>query len=161
MHAAFSRSLSAAEDPSPRPNQQREPLIQTLASSSPASTRSPLLRQLRVLCLDDELSEDEEKGAGPDSSAPSMSACDQFGSGALQVLPSSTLGAAAGRAESPQEELPSECVTLRRSQEESFGLDLEITSSPLTVTVAGIKPGSAAASVRFKAFIHFGRGAHP
>ncbi|RVE68686.1 hypothetical protein OJAV_G00095400 [Oryzias javanicus] len=143
---AFGRSLSAADDPSPRPNQQREPLIQPLASSSPASARSPLLRQLRVLCLDDELSEDEEKAAGADSSAPPMSACDRSASGPLQALPSSTLGAAAGRAQRPQEEAPSERVTLRRSQEESFGLDLEITSSPLTVTVAGVKPGSAAAS---------------
>lgn len=149
LPAAISRSLSAAEDPPPCPNHHREPLIRTLPSSSPASARSPLLRQLRVLCLDEELSEDEEKAAGAASPGPFMPACDQPAVGPFQVLLRSVPGAADGRAE---EEQPSERVTLRRSEEESFGLDLEITSSPLIVTVAGIKPGSAAAWVRFKTF---------
>ncbi|XP_034728300.1 PDZ domain-containing protein 2 isoform X3 [Etheostoma cragini] len=35
-------------------------------------------------------------------------------------------------------------VTLKRSEDESFGLDLEIMSSPLKVVVAGLKPGGAA-----------------
>ncbi|XP_076586310.1 PDZ domain-containing protein 2 isoform X2 [Chaetodon auriga] len=35
-------------------------------------------------------------------------------------------------------------VTLWRSQDESFGLDLEIISSPLKVIIAGLKPGGAA-----------------
>ncbi|XP_042344853.1 PDZ domain-containing protein 2 [Plectropomus leopardus] len=35
-------------------------------------------------------------------------------------------------------------VTLRRSEDESFGLDLEIMSSPLKVVVTGLKPGGAA-----------------
>ncbi|XP_059193852.1 PDZ domain-containing protein 2 [Centropristis striata] len=35
-------------------------------------------------------------------------------------------------------------VTLKRSEDESFGLDLEIMSSPLKVVIAGIKPGGAA-----------------
>ncbi|KAK2837075.1 hypothetical protein Q5P01_014287 [Channa striata] len=35
-------------------------------------------------------------------------------------------------------------VTLKRSENESFGLDLEIVSSPLKVVIAGIKPGGAA-----------------
>ncbi|KAL7392200.1 hypothetical protein ABVT39_021061 [Epinephelus coioides] len=35
-------------------------------------------------------------------------------------------------------------VTLRRSEDESFGLDLEIMSSPLKVVIAGLKPGGAA-----------------
>ncbi|KAK5870538.1 hypothetical protein PBY51_003478 [Eleginops maclovinus] len=35
-------------------------------------------------------------------------------------------------------------VCLRRSEEESFGLDLEIMSSPLKVLIAGLKPGGAA-----------------
>ncbi|KAM9391769.1 PDZ domain-containing protein 2 [Pholidichthys leucotaenia] len=34
-------------------------------------------------------------------------------------------------------------VTLRRSEEESFGLDLEIMSSPLKVVITGLKPGGA------------------
>ncbi|XP_062273053.1 PDZ domain-containing protein 2 [Scomber scombrus] len=35
-------------------------------------------------------------------------------------------------------------VTLRRSKSESFGLDLEILSSPLKVVITGLKPGGAA-----------------
>ncbi|XP_029294709.1 PDZ domain-containing protein 2 [Cottoperca gobio] len=35
-------------------------------------------------------------------------------------------------------------VSLRRREDESFGLDLEITSSPLKVVIAGLKPGGAA-----------------
>ncbi|XP_070689558.1 PDZ domain-containing protein 2 [Pempheris klunzingeri] len=35
-------------------------------------------------------------------------------------------------------------VALKRSEDESFGLDLEIMSSPLKVVVAGLKPGGAA-----------------
>ncbi|KAM7392176.1 hypothetical protein PAMP_022805 [Pampus punctatissimus] len=35
-------------------------------------------------------------------------------------------------------------VTLRRSKSESFGLDLEIMSSPLKVVITGLKPGGAA-----------------
>lgn len=41
-----------------------------------------------------------------------------------------------------------EAVTLRRHEEESFGLDLEIMSSPLKVIIAGLKPGGAAERVR-------------
>ncbi|XP_037339232.2 PDZ domain-containing protein 2 isoform X1 [Pungitius pungitius] len=37
-----------------------------------------------------------------------------------------------------------DCVTLRRSEGESFGLDLEILSSPLKVVIVGLKPGGAA-----------------
>lgn len=35
-------------------------------------------------------------------------------------------------------------VTLRRSEEESFGLDLEIKSSPVKVVITGLRPGGAA-----------------
>uniref|UniRef100_A0A4W5KNN8 PDZ domain-containing protein n=1 Tax=Hucho hucho TaxID=62062 RepID=A0A4W5KNN8_9TELE len=35
-------------------------------------------------------------------------------------------------------------VVLRRSEEESFGLDLEIRSSPLKVVITGLRPGGAA-----------------
>ncbi|KAM3834051.1 PDZ domain-containing protein 2 [Diretmus argenteus] len=35
-------------------------------------------------------------------------------------------------------------VILRRSEEESFGLDLEIKSSPLKVVITGLRPGGAA-----------------
>nr|XP_040050735.1 PDZ domain-containing protein 2 [Gasterosteus aculeatus aculeatus]XP_040050736.1 PDZ domain-containing protein 2 [Gasterosteus aculeatus aculeatus] len=35
-------------------------------------------------------------------------------------------------------------VTLRRSEDESFGLDLEITSSPLKVVIVALRPGGAA-----------------
>lgn len=39
-------------------------------------------------------------------------------------------------------------VTLRRSEDESFGLDLEITSSPLKVVIVALRPGGAAERVR-------------
>lgn len=38
-------------------------------------------------------------------------------------------------------------VTLRRSEDESFGLNLEIMSSPLKVVITGLKPGGAAERV--------------
>lgn len=44
-------------------------------------------------------------------------------------------------------------VTLCRSEDESFGLDLEIMSSPLKVVVTGLKPGGAAERVCLTAFI--------
>lgn len=40
-------------------------------------------------------------------------------------------------------------VTLRRSEDESFGLNLEIMSSPLKVVITGLKPGGAAERVWF------------
>lgn len=43
-------------------------------------------------------------------------------------------------------------VSLRRSEDESFGLDLEIMSSPLKVLIAGLKPGGAAERVRLSGF---------
>ncbi len=50
-----------------------------------------------------------------------------------------------------ESELVSVCtvdtVTLWRSEDESFGLDLEITSSPLKVAITGLKPGGAAERV--------------
>lgn len=42
-------------------------------------------------------------------------------------------------------------VTLRRSEDESFGLDLEIMSSPLRVVITGLKAGGAAERVRLTA----------
>ncbi|XP_061621079.1 PDZ domain-containing protein 2 isoform X6 [Phyllopteryx taeniolatus] len=39
---------------------------------------------------------------------------------------------------------PIETVTLTRNKDESFGLDLEIISSPLKVVINGLKPGGAA-----------------
>lgn len=44
-------------------------------------------------------------------------------------------------------------VTLRRREEESFGLDLEITASPLKVVITRLKPGGAAERVCLVCFI--------
>lgn len=44
-------------------------------------------------------------------------------------------------------------VTLKRSEDESFGLDLEIMSSPLKVVITGLKPGGAAERVSLIDFI--------
>lgn len=41
-----------------------------------------------------------------------------------------------------------ETVVLKRSESESFGLDLEITSSPLKVLITGLRPGGAAERVK-------------
>lgn len=41
-----------------------------------------------------------------------------------------------------------ETVVLTRAQDESFGLDLEIQSSPLKVLITGLRPGGAADRVR-------------
>lgn len=42
-----------------------------------------------------------------------------------------------------------ETVVLKRAQDESFGLDLEIKSDPLKVMITGLKPGGAAERVKF------------
>uniref|UniRef100_A0A3B4EJ39 PDZ domain-containing protein n=1 Tax=Pygocentrus nattereri TaxID=42514 RepID=A0A3B4EJ39_PYGNA len=44
-----------------------------------------------------------------------------------------------------------ETVVLKRSEEESFGLDLEIKSSPLKVLITGLRPGGAAERVSMEA----------
>lgn len=41
-----------------------------------------------------------------------------------------------------------ETVVLKRSESESFGLDLEIKSSPLKVLITGLRPGGAAERVK-------------
>lgn len=46
-----------------------------------------------------------------------------------------------------------DAITLCRNEDESFGLDLEIMSSPLKVIIAGLKPGGAAERVRLIGFI--------
>lgn len=45
-----------------------------------------------------------------------------------------------------------DAVTLWRSENESFGLNLEITSSPLKVVITGLKPGGAAERVSLIGF---------
>lgn len=42
-----------------------------------------------------------------------------------------------------------ETVVLKRSESESFGLDLEIKSSPLKVLITGLRPGGAAERVKY------------
>lgn len=44
-------------------------------------------------------------------------------------------------------------VILRRSEDESFGLNLEIMSSPLKVVITGLKPGGAAERVCLNGFL--------
>lgn len=46
-------------------------------------------------------------------------------------------------------------VTLRRSEDESFGLDLEIMSSPLKVVISALRPGGAAERVCLIGFMVF------
>ncbi|CAG5917722.1 unnamed protein product [Menidia menidia] len=110
---------------------------------APSAPRSPLLRQRQVTRLEEEPSEDEDSGPAevrdpPYSSTPALSSSppsDKNQSApAGSVCPELCEEAEAGDLVG---------VTLRRSEEDSFGLDLEIMSSPLKVVVAGIKPGSA------------------
>ncbi|XP_023253396.1 PDZ domain-containing protein 2 [Seriola lalandi dorsalis] len=52
---------NTSEEKTPAPlHQHAEAVCQPIAVSSPASVRSPLLRQHRVMCFEDELSDDEE-----------------------------------------------------------------------------------------------------
>ncbi|KAM9743986.1 uncharacterized protein pdzd2 isoform 2-T4 [Menidia menidia] len=110
---------------------------------APSAPRSPLLRQRRVTRLEEEPNEDEDPGPAevsepPRSSTPALSSSPPSDKNqsppAGSVCPELCEEAEAGDLVG---------VTLRRSEEDSFGLDLEIMSSPLKVVVAGIKPGSA------------------
>ncbi|KAM4576060.1 PDZ domain-containing protein 2 isoform 2-T2 [Odontesthes bonariensis] len=140
------------------PNQHVEPLCPIITASSSASVRSPLLRQRQVICLEDELNDNEDSDTTEVSEAqPLKSKVDELAPSLLQVLSNSTLCGENPRISAglnPQQlygkgnacdlACTIDTVTLRRSEEESFGLDLEIMSSPLKVIVAGLKPGSAA-----------------
>ncbi|XP_038151129.1 PDZ domain-containing protein 2 isoform X2 [Cyprinodon tularosa] len=110
-----------------------EPLCPAPSAHSPTSVRSPLLRQRRVICLEEELSDNEAHEAEllnppkqpdvpPSAQAlnPTLNLCPREGEGGIHT------------------------VTLKRREDEAFGLDLEIMSSPLTVMVAGLKPDRAA-----------------
>ncbi|KAM8761254.1 PDZ domain-containing protein 2 isoform 2-T2 [Acanthopagrus schlegelii] len=55
-----------------------------------------------------------------------------------------------GDASEPVDDCTIHAVTLWRSEEESFGLDLEIMSSPLKVVITGLKPGGAAERSHFQ-----------
>ncbi|XP_075955713.1 PDZ domain-containing protein 2 [Anarhichas minor] len=56
--------LNASQDKTPvPPNPRVEAVCQPVAVSSPASVRSPLLRQRRLMCFEDELSDEEDDHA--------------------------------------------------------------------------------------------------
>jgi len=167
LFSAFTHSLaemernpvynSSQDKTSVLPNQHVEPFCPIITASSPASVRSPLLRQRQVICLEDELNDNEDSEVSEPE--PLKSKVDELAPSLLQILSNSTLcgeNPSIAAELNPQQlygkgdacDLVGVCtidtVTLRRSEEESFGLDLEIMSSPLKVIVAGLKPGSAA-----------------
>jgi len=122
----------------PIASQPRTPVhrVEPVAASSPASLRSPLLRQRRLRCLEDELSDEDEDG-GPTKTDPLV-----FKRASGDPRRDSAVASA------PPPLCREGLVTLRRTEGESFGLDLEVTSPPLKVVVVGLKPGGAAERVR-------------
>lgn len=55
--------------------------------------------------------------------------------------------------ESPLEQGRVESITLSRSENESFGLDLEIHANPLRIVIIGLQPGGAAERVKKMSFL--------
>ncbi|MEQ2218758.1 hypothetical protein XENOCAPTIV_007729 [Xenoophorus captivus] len=101
--------------------------------------RSPLLRQRKVICSEDELSETSDKAENAElltqqhkPKAPHSP----------QILSDSTLTTGLTPRQLCERESVSglHTVTLKKREDETFGVDLEIMSSPLRVMVAGLKP---------------------
>ncbi|XP_070402422.1 PDZ domain-containing protein 2 isoform X2 [Nothobranchius furzeri] len=111
--------------------------------SSPAPARSPLLRQRRIFCYDDELRDSEEDKNAELLSLPHKPRPDDVVPGLLQIQTDLTLRE--DNQEGAAEPGDVHTVSLRRRDNESFGLDVEITSSPLKVLIVGLKPGSSPA----------------
>ncbi|XP_041854664.1 PDZ domain-containing protein 2 isoform X2 [Melanotaenia boesemani] len=133
---------------SPSQDQHGEPPHPMVPAGNPTSGRSPLLRQRPVMCFQDQMSDDEgSSNVKPLSRTDPVPRSLQFLSRTdpdLSFFPTEgDPGTAAGVCEEGDVR-DHHTVTLRRSLEESFGLDLEILSSPLRVLVAGLKPGGAA-----------------
>ncbi|XP_061586271.1 PDZ domain-containing protein 2 [Cololabis saira] len=153
---AIGRSLTLESGPRTR----EEAVCRTPTASSPAGARSPLLRQRQAMCSEDELSDHDHSDQAENTevlSRPQNSRLDDPAPGSPQTLSgSSSRGRAqrsaaglkpyplreTGEASGPDGVYTTDSVTLRRSEEESFGLDLEILSSPLKVLVSGLKPGA-------------------
>lgn len=155
---------SSAQEKVPGPLQQDvETLCQSNMASSLASAHSPLLRQRQVMSLEDELDDDSDRSENADvRSQPQASGTDDPDTCLLQSVPGSTLSGrnpkmAAGLPPNPlilkEDAQPMggfsmDTVTLTRQEEETFGLDVEICSSPLRIVISGMKPGCAAKRVQ-------------
>lgn len=153
---AFTHSLTAEIRDETCAPQHIEALCQSAASCSPASVRSPLLRQRQAKCSDDEHS-DKESPDQAENMELQRSRVDDPAPGSFQVGSGSPSWEGSQRSAAELTHYPlceeggptdpagvytTDTVTLMRSEEESFGLDLEIMSSPLKVLVAGLKPGA-------------------
>lgn len=155
---------SAQEKISGPLHQDIETLCQNNMASSCAAAHSPLLRQRQVMSLEDELHDDSDKTENADLvSQPQKSRTNDPDTYLLQSVPGSTLSGrnpkmAAGLplnrlmkeedVSQPTGGFTIDTVTLRRQEEETFGLDVEIFSSPLRIIISGLKPGCAAEWVR-------------
>ncbi|KAM4746203.1 uncharacterized protein pdzd2 isoform 2-T2 [Anableps anableps] len=130
-------------------HQHVEPLCHTLAASSPTSVRSPLLRQRKVICSEDEFGDNEpsdkaentelltqQQKPKPPHSPQMLSDSTPSGEMITELTPSQLF--------EREDASGFHTVILKRKEEEMFGLELEIMSSPLKVMVAGLKPDRAA-----------------
>ncbi|XP_047237776.1 PDZ domain-containing protein 2 isoform X3 [Girardinichthys multiradiatus] len=115
----------------------------TLTVSSPVSVRSPLLRQRKVICSEDELSETSDKAENAELLTQQQKPKAPH---SPQILSDSTLTTGLNPRQLCERESVNglHTVTLKKREDETFGVDLEIMSSPLRVMVAGLKPDLAA-----------------
>ncbi|XP_037833200.1 PDZ domain-containing protein 2 isoform X2 [Kryptolebias marmoratus] len=143
-------------------HRDKEALCQTNMASSPTSVRSPLLRQRRVISLEDKLNDNEDSDKNEKSELLfhlQKSQTDDLATYLLPSMPDSTLSKGTPEipagltpdqlitkedASHPRGGFTIDTVTLRRQDEETFGLDVEILSSPLKMIIAGLKPGCTA-----------------
>ncbi|XP_032434767.1 PDZ domain-containing protein 2 isoform X2 [Xiphophorus hellerii] len=131
-------------------HQHTEPLCHALADSSTISMRSPLLCQRKVIHSENEFSDDEASDKA-ENTEPLTQQQKPTPAHLPQMLSNSIpSGEEIATWLMPRQLFEREdfrgfhTVILKRKEEETFGLDLEIMSSPLRVMIAGLKRDSAA-----------------
>ncbi|XP_054880814.1 PDZ domain-containing protein 2 isoform X2 [Poeciliopsis prolifica] len=132
--------------------QHTEPLCQALAASSTTSMcwQSPPLCQRKVIYLKDEISDDEASDKAENTEPLTQQQKSTPPHFPQMLSNSKPSGAEIATWLTPRQLFEREdfrgfhTVILKRKEEEMFGLELEILSSPLRVMIAGLKPDSAA-----------------
>lgn len=135
-------------------HQHTEPLCHVLTASSTTSVRSPLFCQRKVLYSEDEFSDNE--AADKAENTEPLTQQQKPTPSHLPQMPSNSIpsGEEVATWLMPIQLFEGEdfrdfhTVILKKKEEEMFGLDLEIMSSPLRVMIAGLKRDSAAEWVR-------------
>ncbi|XP_043966855.1 uncharacterized protein pdzd2 [Gambusia affinis] len=131
-------------------HQHTEPLCHVLTASSTTSVRSPLFCQRKVLYSEDEFSDNE--AADKAENTEPLTQQQKPTPSHLPQMPSNSIpsGEEVATWLMPIQLFEGEdfrdfhTVILKKKEEEMFGLDLEIMSSPLRVMIAGLKRDSAA-----------------